>query len=422
MSEPDKFEDDLLYALTRTGEGFRPDRADQPGMVAGGYQRGRRRWRRRSAAAVVGGAAALALVGTGAVYLTGNGSTSGGTATVAAASTGAGTALTPASAGAGTPTPTPTPTPTAAAVVTGDEVLSTFKALLPKGGITDASGRGTDDPELKGTYVGAKLVFDDGAGKSLLMVGVQKHRPGQSQDRSCPELKPGQLDACSVTTLADGSKLYLSEGYEYPDHRATTKEWMASLTGPDGREINLSEWNSPQEKGAPDSRPNPPLTLDQLKAVVTDRSWDRIAAAVKPDGVDYAAMSTGVSLQDRQAILSDLLPAGVTATKVDGNEVVMNVQLAQGGATGSLVVRVQKLSAQSEDKAKATSGGATTLPGGGQLRLYGPGTPSPGGAPMADVVRDDLLVQVGEPPTGKPLLSLDQLKAIATSPAWKPKK
>ncbi|MFI9365495.1 hypothetical protein ACIG5E_31255 [Kitasatospora sp. NPDC053057] len=415
MSEQDKFEDDLLYALTRTGEGFRPDQADQAGLVSGGYQLGRRRWRRRSTAAVVGGAAALALVGTGAVYLTGSASPSGASTVAAAPAASTGAALTPASAGAGTPTPT------AAAAVTGDEVLSTFKALLPKGQITGASGRGTDDPALKGTFAGAQLVFDDGAGKSLLMVGVQKHRPGQSQDRSCPELKPGQLDACSVTTLADGSKLYLSEGYEYPDHRATTKEWMASLTGPDGREISLSEWNSPQEKGAPDSRANPPLTLDQLRAIVTDKSWDRIVAAVKPDGVDYAALSTGVSLQDRQAILTGLLPAGVTATKVDGNEVAMNVQLTQGGSTGSLVVRMQKLTGQ-QGETKDMSQGATTLPEGGQLKLYGPGTSSPKAAPMAEVVRDDVLVQVGEPPTGKPLLSLDQLKAIATSPEWKAKK
>ncbi|MER6303422.1 hypothetical protein ABT247_28205, partial [Kitasatospora sp. NPDC001539] len=84
MSDPDEFEHDLLYALTRTGEGFRPEQADQAELVAGGYRRGRRRWRRRSTAAVVGGAAALALVSTGAVYLAGSGSPSGGTAAVAA--------------------------------------------------------------------------------------------------------------------------------------------------------------------------------------------------------------------------------------------------------------------------------------------------------------------------------------------------
>ncbi|MFF2081716.1 hypothetical protein ACFVXG_43970 [Kitasatospora sp. NPDC058162] len=417
MSEPDKFEDDLLYALTRTGEGFRPEQADQAGLVEGGYQRGRRRWRRRSTAAVVGGAAALALVGTGAVYLTGSGSPSG-VSTVAAAPTGAagsGAALTPASAGASTGTPTATPT--AAAVVTGDEVLATFKALLPKGDITEAVGRGTEGSGLKGTFASAQLVFDDGRGKSLFMVGVQKHRKGQGQDRSCPDPKLNRIDACSVTTLADGSKLFLSEGYEYPDHRADTKEWIAVLTGPDGREISLSEWNSPQEKGAADSRTDPPLTLDQLRVIVTDRSWDRIVAGVGYDGVDYAALSTGLSLPDRQAILTGLLPAGVTVAKFDGNEVVANVQLAQGGATGSLVVRVQKLQ-QPVDEAKELSLGATRLPDGGMLKLYGPGTANPKGAPMAEVTRGDLLVQVGEPPTGKPLLSLDQLKAIAVNAAW----
>lgn len=33
MSEPDKFEDDLLYAMSRTGEAFRSERTD---LAAGG--------------------------------------------------------------------------------------------------------------------------------------------------------------------------------------------------------------------------------------------------------------------------------------------------------------------------------------------------------------------------------------------------
>ncbi|MGW3044764.1 hypothetical protein ACWC9T_33065 [Kitasatospora sp. NPDC001159] len=415
MSEPDKFDDDLLYAITRTGEGFRPEQADQAGLVAGGYQRGRRRWRRRSTVAVVGGAAALALVGTGAVYLTGA-TASSGAGTVAAASSGAASssaAVTPASAGSASPS---------TAVVSGDEVLATFQALLPKGRTADGKGRGTDDPMLKGTFASAQLVYDDGQGKSLLSIGIRKHRRGQAQERSCPDSKDNWIDSCAVTTLADGSKLFLQQGYEYSDHRADTKEWMAALTGPDGRDISLSEWNSPQEKGAPDSRPNPPLTLEQLKAVVSDKSWDRIVAAVQYDGVDYAAQDTGLSLQDRQSILAGLLPAGVTVTKIDGNEVTANVQLAQGGATGSVFLRVQKLVRTPGDQTDKLFEGATVLPEGGVLKLYGPGTPDAKGQPMADVLRGDLRVTVSQGPTGKPLLTLDQLKAIATSSAWKPKK
>ncbi|MFJ9953066.1 hypothetical protein [Kitasatospora sp. NPDC091207] len=410
MSEQDRFEDDLLYALTRTGEGFH---AEQAPLVAGGLDRGRRRWRRRSAAAVVGGAAALALVGTGAVHL--SGSSPAPTALVAAGAP---------SAGAGGSAPVPSAS-ASTPVISGDEVLATLQALLPQGRSTDGKGRGTDDATLHGTFVGADLVYDDGQGKALISLGVQKHRKGQSQEHTCPDPKLNRIDSCTVATLPDGSRLYLSQGYEYPDRRADTKEWLAVLTGPDGREITLSEWNAPQEKGAPDSRPNPPLTLDQLKAVVTDRSWDRIVAAVRLDGVDYAAQDTGLSLQDRQAVLAALLPAGVTVTKIDGNEVFADVQLAQGQRAGSLVLRVQKLVREPGDRTtEQLFEGATVLPDGGRLKLYGPGAPTADakGQLVADVLRGDLRIMVAQGPTGKPLLTLDQLKAIATSAEWKTKK
>ncbi|WP_405359871.1 hypothetical protein OG535_13910 [Kitasatospora sp. NBC_00085] len=411
MSEQDKFEDDLLYAMTRTGEGFR---AEQAPLVTAGLARGRRRWRRRSAAAVVSGAAALALVGTGAVYLSGStGGPGSGTALTAAAS-GSGAA-----GGSGAAPTAQAPSASASkAVISGDEVLATLQALLPKGQVSDGKGRGTGDGPAAGTLAGADLVFDDGHGKSLVQIGIQKHRKGQSQPQTCPtDLKLARVDSCTATTLPDGSQLVLSQGYEYSDNRADTKQWYATLTGPDGREIMLSEWNAPQEKGAPDSRPNPPFTLDQLKAVVTDKSWDRIVAAVQYDGVDYAAQAGGLTLEDRQAILAKLLPAGVTVTKITGNEVFADVQLAQGPATGSLVLRVQKL--VPDQSTEQLFDGSTALPDGSRLKLYGPGTASSKGMPMADVLRPgNLRVLVAQGPTGKPLLTLDQLTAIAGSPLW----
>ncbi|MFE2727515.1 hypothetical protein [Kitasatospora sp. NPDC059327] len=416
MSEQDRFEDDLLYALTRTGEGFH---AEQAPLVAGGLDRGRRRWRRRSAAAVVGGAAALALVGTGAVYL--SGSSPAPDALVAAGAGGTGGASS-ATAGGSTPVVSAS---ASTPVISGDEVLATLQALLPQGRSTDAKGRGTDDQTLHGTFVGADLVFDDGQGKALISVGVQKHRKGQTQERTCPDPRRNRIDSCTVATLPDGSRLYLSQGYEYSDHRADTKEWLAVLTGPDGREITLSEWNAPKEKGAPDSRPNPPLTPAQLKAVVTDKSWDRIVAAVRVDGVDYTAQDTGLSLPDRRAILAALLPAGVTVTEFDGNEVFSDVQLSQGGGTGSLLLRVQKLVREPGDRTtEQLFEGATVLPDGARLKLYGPGAPStdPKGQLVADVLRGDLRIMVAQGPAGKPLLTLDQLTSIAVSTQWKPKK
>ncbi|MEU9046426.1 MULTISPECIES: hypothetical protein [unclassified Kitasatospora] len=417
MPEPDKFEDDLLYALTRTGEGFRTEQAE---LVAGGYQRGRRRWRRRSTAAVVGGAAALALVGTGAVYLAGApGAKGAGTVAAASAPTAA------AGGGSGSPAATPTTAGSSApTVISGDEVLATFRALLPKGETTDAKGRGTDDDKANGTFVGADVVFDDGQGKSLVEIGIQKHRPGQGQPRSCPtDFKLARVDSCAVTTLADGSRLMLEQGYEYSDNRADTKEWSASLVGPDGREINVSEWNAPQEKGAPDSRPTPPLTLDQLKAIVVDKSWDRVVAAVKFDGIDVAAVDPGLSLADREAALAGLLPAGVTVTGRTGSPLVATFQLAQGQATGSVVLRVENWAKSVDNPGQQAFKDALTLPDGNKvLTRGGPDTKEKMPLTVNVLHPDGTEVMVAQGPTGKPLLTLEQLKAIATGAVWKAKK
>ncbi|MQS12279.1 hypothetical protein F7Q99_08230 [Streptomyces kaniharaensis] len=416
MSGSDKFEDDLLYAMTRTGEGFHAGQGD---LVAGGLDRGRRRWRRRSAAAVVSGAAALALIGTGAVYLSGStGASAAGTATVAAAptTTAAGTAT-----AAATPTAAQSSAPT---VITGDEVLAIFRALLPKGQVTEAKGRGTNDAQFNGTFADAGLVFDDGQGKSLMSISIQKHRPKNVQPRTCSaDFTLTRTDSCAVTTLPDGSKLMLSQGYEYSDHRADTKEWFATLARPDGGEISLSEWNSAQEKGAPDSRPNPPLTLDQMKAIVTDKSWDRVVAAVKYDGIDTDAIDPGLSLEEREAILAKLLPSGVTVTGRSSRELQATFQLAQGGTAGSLVLRVENWAKSPDTPVARAFKDATVLPDGSKVVMRGPGTDSPKSPQVVDVLRPDgVEVVVGEGPTGKPLLTFDQLKAIAISPEWKVKK
>ncbi|WP_416876304.1 hypothetical protein [Kitasatospora sp. SC0581] len=415
MSEPDKFEDDLLYALTRTGEGFRPGRAD---LVTGGYRRGRGRWRRRSTAAVVGGAAALALVGTGAVYLGFPGARGAGT--VSAASAPAATAGGDGATASATPTSVKSSAPV---VITGDEVVATFQALLPKGQVSDAKGHGTD--ENKGMYADANLVFDDGQGRSLMGLSIQKHRPKDVQPQTCPtDLELASLDSCAVTVLPDGSKLMLTQGYEYPDHRATTKEWRASVARPDGGLIGLSEWNSPQEKDAPDSRPNPPLTPDQLKAVVTDPSWNRVVAALRFDGVDTEAIDPGLSLQDRESVLTGLLPAGVTVTDRRSRDLRADFELAGGGRTGTLTLTVENWAKAPDDRPGPEAyQGAETLPDGTRLLARGAAAKVPKGVQVVDAMRPDgVEVLVTLVSKGDPLLTEAELRAVATSPQWTPKK
>ncbi|MER7849751.1 hypothetical protein ABTZ03_38105 [Kitasatospora sp. NPDC096077] len=426
MSESDKFEDDLLYAITRTGEGFRPEQADQAGLVAGGYQRGRRRWRRRSTAAVVGGAAALALVGTGAVYLTGGGSPTG-TATVAAASTGtasgaAGASLTPASAG----------TP-AAKAVTGPEVLAAFQALLPKGQVTDGKGTGTEPTGKPGGGVnaGASLLFDDGQGRAAMGISLTRLAPNDPNraQNSCPDKKLVPYDACTATSLPGGGSLTVLQGYEYPDKHVSTKWWNAKLIGQDGRQIELSEWNSPAEKGAPDSRPTPPLSPEQLKAIVTDKSWDPVIAAIpEPKPVKLPDTGKEYSTKEILEITATLLPSGLTETETAGDgSGYANFVLDDGKGKSLVQLNVQDWS---HDGTGGLFGNARTLPDGTKVVVRREGG-NPGMWTVDTLHPDGLRVVISSfnsgtqktPPTRKaPVLTDDQMQTIAAAPVWKLKK
>ncbi|MFF0415923.1 hypothetical protein ACFYUY_36515 [Kitasatospora sp. NPDC004745] len=430
MSRPEEFEDDLLYAMTRTGEGFRTEPAD---LVAGGYRRGRSRWRRRSTAAVLGGAAALALVGTGTLYLTG----SAGPAPVRAAA-----APSPAAgSGSGTPSVAPSAPATSAASpavkpVGGDEVLAAFQALLPKGQVTDGRGTGTEPADGKpwggGVAAGASLVFDDGRGRSAMGISLGRlgeGDPGRAEN-TCPDGKLVPYDACTTTTLPGGGTLTVLQGYEYPDKRATTKWWNAKLIGADGRQIELSEWNSPAEKGSPDSRPQPPLSAEQLKAVVTDASWDRVIAAIPvPAPVKPRDTSHEYGQEEILAIAAKLLPAGLTEAKTGGQPGYANFVVDDGRGESLVEINVQDWSGGKSPAGEIFDGVAPQPDGTKVVVRKQAGNPA--GWIVDTLHADGLRVVVAAYNSGSQrtkatrstaALSDDQLKAIATAAVWKLKK
>ncbi|MET8703107.1 hypothetical protein ABZW10_30230 [Kitasatospora sp. NPDC004723] len=429
MSAPDSFEDDLLHAMTRTGEGFSPQ--GPAGLAGGGLERGRRRWRRRSAAAVVGGAAALALVGTGAFYLT-DGSpsavrlTPAGTGPTPAAGSGTGSAsLTPGSS------PTASATPSAGPAVSGEEVLAMFRALLPQGQISNAEGAGADRNGQPNTGMsGASLVFDEGKGKSWMTISfsrVAQDDPSRT-DNDCPDKKIIAFDACTATALPDGGRLTVFQGYEYPDRRVDTKWWNAKLTGKDGRRIELSEWNSPAEKGKPVSRATPPLTPEQLRAIVTDKSWDRVIAAL-PEPVSESPnhRSEPYTKEEILATAAKLLPTGLKQTETGGSEGYANFVVNDGKGKSMVELNVDDWSNPMNTE---PFGGTETMPDGTQVKVRKvPGNPARW---TVDALHPDgLRVAVGAYNSGgpnaagsrtAPALTVEQMKAIATSPEWKLKK
>ncbi|MFC8452728.1 hypothetical protein [Kitasatospora sp. NPDC057223] len=446
MPEDDKFEDDLLFAITRTGDAFDTQQAP---LLAGGLQRGRRRWRRRTAVAVAGGATALALVGTGGAYLAGGiaGGPVGGRVAVSAADSGSGSG-TPAPAATATPSASPSASPSAAQAsqVSADEVLATFKALLPEGTSTKVSATGTeassDKPVITGS-AGASVVFDDGKGKAAIGINITRHAPGDTSqsDLGCPDKKLTRFDACTTSTLPDGSALIVYQGYEYPDGRADTKWWYAELLGKDGRDITLSEWNAPKEKDAPVSRPAPPLDPARLTAVVTDKSWDKVVAALPvPKAPTPRDTGKEYSKEEILAITATLLPAGLTESETDGQPGYADFVVTDAKGKSMVQLNVQDLTRDVKDHQNGTAehgdivaqlyGSAQTLPDGTKV-VVRKQNGNPAMWTVDTLHPDGLRVVISAFNSGAqnkaatrstPALTNAQLQAIATSPLWKNKK
>ncbi|MER5842327.1 hypothetical protein ABT099_18850 [Streptomyces prasinus] len=302
----DPFEERLSAALHDTGDTFEADRI---ALTDGGRAQGRRmRVRRR--AAVLGGAAGIALVGVGGALLLPGGSGGGEGGRTSAAS---GAEVT---AGA-----QDTPAP-----VSGEELLRTLKELLPDGKVSGEQGRGTDSP--LGPL--AQVVYDDGEGPAAVVVGLQRVEPGSSRAREatrCPDKALTPHDSCATSTLADGSKLMMFKGYEYPDRRVDTRMWNAVLVTPQGQLVGVGERNAAAEKDESASRPAPPLSASQLKELATAPQW-RAAVDAIPEPVDSGApppRADGPAVRER---LAGLVP--------DRLDVVSKG--AQGGEYAYLVV------------------------------------------------------------------------------------
>ncbi|PWI11758.1 hypothetical protein DIZ27_03270 [Streptomyces sp. NWU339] len=406
----DPFEERLSSALHDTGNAFEADRG---ALTDGGQARGRRmRVRRR--AAVLGGAAGIALVGVGGALLVPGG---GGESGRASAASGAEVTA----AAQGTPAP-----------VSGEELIRTLKGLLPDGEFSGEQGRGTDaafEPF-------AQVVYDDGKGPAVVSVSLGRVEPGTSQARQatrCPDKVFTPYDSCATSTLADGSKLMLFKGYEYPDRRVDTKWWNAVLVTPQGQQISVSEWNSAAEKDAPISRPTPPLSASQLKELATAPQWRSVVDALpERAGKPSAESSAPPPRADGPVIretLAELVPDRVEVVSKGGQDSEYAYLVLDDGKGKSFVqINVQH---DMLDVADQLYGSAETLDDGTLVATrQGPGEKGAAGVVMwtVDTMRaDGRRVVISAFNTGAqhedatrdaPALSMEELRAIALSPRW----
>lgn len=248
---------DLRTAMHRAVDTLEPPTER---LVAGAIVRGRRhRMRRRtaeagSAAVVLGAAAAIAVaLLPGGAHLR---------AATQAAGSGSGSGSGPATSYAVPPPPVP---------MTPQALLQTALDSLPRPGTTSHYA-GNSAIGLLGT----QFVYDDGHGAALISV-----------DMNYPPAGAGLGDACQISvcrTLADGAKIAVYQGNGHPgDPSIPGKDWQVTVLRTNGVAVSVTEWNSMQEKGGPQTRPLPPFTVDELE------QWVGSGAFTTQVGASYAA-------------------------------------------------------------------------------------------------------------------------------------
>ncbi|MGW2435107.1 hypothetical protein ACWCY1_00020 [Streptomyces goshikiensis] len=415
------FEDELGNALRRAGDGFT---TDGHALVEAGERRGRRLVARRRAAVVGGSVLTLAVVATGGAYtggLFGGAGGSGGPGRVDVAAPpelSAGPTKAPARGGPSSRT--------GSGAVSGAQLVSVLKELLPGGKVTDTEASGTGAPQ--GPSV--RGVYDDGEGAAQIGVTLTRTDPdGRSTAGAleCPDANTTDYEDCATETLADGSKVMVFQGYEYPDRREPTKLWRATLVTRQGFQVEVMEWNAPAEKGAKVSRPAPPLGPAQLKAFAASPLWhpalgDLPAAPAEGPAPDPVGA-------DARAVLESLVPkSGITVASKGGGGDYAYLVLDDGKGASLVQVNVQ------EQMGAALGGhmsGATTLPDGTKvLETKQPGEKGGKGVLWwsADTLRPDgrrVVVSAfntgnqSKPATRKePVLTMEQLRTIALDPKW----
>lgn len=410
------FEDELGEALRRAGDGFTTDRH---ALVEAGERRGRRLVARRRATVIGGSVLSLALIGAAGAYSSG---LLDGPERVDVAA--------PPTPQAGQSGPSGPPAPRTrggTGAVTGTQLVAVLKQLLPSGDFSLGSAHGTevDTPFIDATY-------DDGKGKSRISLGLSRVDVSESnslQLTECGDKNLLEYDDCTVEQLPDGSKVLVEQGYEYPDRRVNTKVWRAVLVTPQGHQVHFTENNSAAEKGAPDSRANPPLTPAQLKAIVTSDKWrPALEDLPEPGEGRVRPPESSTALKDREGLeaLEGLVAKyGIPVASKGGENGYGYVVLDDGKGKSLVQLNVVKDAGASDFKANVPP-----LEDGTQIKVTQ--RPAEKGNGVVEWTVDTLRKNglrvtltayntanvSGAASRKTPALTLDQMKELATAPGW----
>lgn len=317
-------EEQLKQAMRATAHDVQPPVSD---LVTGGIGRGRRRRGRRMAAMTAGALAAGVVLAGGLVFTPGP---------LAALGGGGPTAAGPASDGTddGGDVDEGAPDTENGSQISSDRAMRTLIDLLPEGEIADrtayASGNADGAPS---SSAGAAVVYDDGHGASTITVSLGP----AYDDPGCMPMRPS--DQCTEKILGDESILSLVQDTY---GQAGLMRWGALLSRPDGLQIVVWARNAVGEKEVPPTRAEPPLTMEQLEAVVTSDRWQsfELSAQRRAEIADERAASMAAS----ETFADDLGAGWVPPEHVGAHQAIATpvAENADGLPSGYTHVRMER--------------------------------------------------------------------------------
>jgi hypothetical protein len=260
------FDDELPDRMRGGVDGLQPDVSR---LVSGGMARGKRMVRRRRIVQVVAAGATVAVLSGVAYAAPWQGAGGNGGLQVAAPPSATRSPTLSASPRTSPKATTPaTPESKKGQVdITPQAALQLLLDQLPEDAKTRKySGSGGWSTMPPGIIIHDKLQYVQGGAVTHMAVGFST---GQENQDGCGDVGPDE--SCDSERLSDGSVFTLSK-YSLPDSGGVVN-WFATLTRPDGVSILIIEGNAAEKEGVPPSRPTPPLSAGQLKAILTSPTW-----------------------------------------------------------------------------------------------------------------------------------------------------
>ncbi|MFD7613665.1 hypothetical protein [Streptomyces sp. NPDC059828] len=387
------FEDELGKVLQDAGGTFT---GDHRVLVTGGLARGRRRVARRRAGIAAGSALAVALVATGGAYLTDGGRTDESAAKFRPSGDYGHFAITAEEIG------------DILENAMGRTGIGVVKPHVESSGSTDAAEAAT-----------ASIVFDTGFGEEKVTLSVRRVDPADAAVKAllvCPDAKSSPYEEC---TNQPGDRAV--KGYTEAGKAGGVKKWEVTTLSPNGYLIEAATQNVQVSGSVPPQGSNPRMNPGKLRhlAMFVDGSLTRDG---EPNAFGTVVPGSRAEPGDVLPILKYLLPRRLTVYSEGatfGGEGHVVVADGDGNqtyieATRMAVITMKRAEVLPDGTKVATGSLPGSQPGVVGLQVG-----------VSRVNGLDMIVTAYNAPTPKsrkqgdqPLITLDELKAIALSRTW----